>query len=288
LKPSRFKYLAPETIQDALDLLARHGTNARILAGGQSLVPILNFRLAAYDVLIDINRVRGLSHIRQERDWLHLGSLTRQRAIETSRLVFEVLPFLREVTLHIAHLPIRTRGTVGGSISHADPAAEDPAAMLALEAEFDIQSATRKRTVKAEDFFLGPMQTVLAPDELLTDIRIPLDPASERTCAFEEVSRRRGDFAIIGIAAALTWRGDRVAKARIAVCGAESGATRLRPAEAVLEGEIPSTGLIRAAADAAVRSVAVHDDIHASADYRRHLVSELVKRTVTRTLQATA
>lgn len=286
MKPARFKYLAPQTIQDTLDLLALHGDAGKILAGGQSLVPILNFRLGAFDVLIDINRVGALSHIRREQDWLHIGPLTRQRTIETSDLVYEALPLLSETTHHIAHLPIRTRGTIGGSISHADPAAEDPAAMLALEAEFDIRSRDRQRTVNADEFFLGPLQTALTADELLTNIRIPL--GGIRTSAFEEVSRRRGDFAIIGVAGVLTWQDNSVAKARIAVCGTEAGAVRLPLAEKALEGRVPSADLIDAAAEAAAQSVAVQDDIHASADYRRHLVFELVKRVATRTLRLQA
>jgi CO/xanthine dehydrogenase FAD-binding subunit len=285
LKPASFKYSVPETVNDALNLLDQHGSEAKILAGGQSLVPILNFRLGAYEHLIDINRISGLSYIRHEKGCLQIGPLTRQRSIETSELVKQQAPLLREATGYIAHLPIRTRGTIGGSISHAEPAAEDPAVMLALDAEFDIASRRSQRTVKAEEFFRGPMQTALASDELLMNIRIPVGTKAQ-TFAFDEVSRRRGDFAIIGFATALTWQDDHIVEARIAVCGTEAGAIRLKSAEKSLEGRKPSGDLVRAAAEEAARSVRTQDDIHASAEYRRHLVCELGSVVLARAVQA--
>ena len=281
MKPASFKYLAPKSVIDILAMLAQHGENAKILAGGQSLVPVLNFRLGRYDYLIDINRVDTLSTIRVEGDWLRIGALTRQRAIETSDLIAHAAPLLSEVTKHIAHVPIRTRGTIGGSISHADPAAEDPAAMLALDAEFDIESHAGCRTLKAVDFFLGPMQTGLEPHELLTAVRIPIQKPNQ-TFAFDEVSRRRGDYAIIGVAVVLSWQGKQIVQARIAACGLESGAVRLEAAERELEGTEPSSETVARAARAAARAVSAQDDLHATSEYRRHLIEYLVQNVVAR------
>ena len=255
-------------------MLAHHGESAKVLAGGQSLVPVLNSRLGRYEQIIDLNRIAELSYIRADGDCLHLGSMTRQRAIEASPLVAQYAPLLSEVTKHVGHLPIRTRGTIGGSIAHADPAAEDPAAMLALEAEFELLSAQGRRTVKATDFFEGPLQTALSSQELLVDIRIPRCPA-ETTFAFEEFSRRPGDFAIVGIAALLIWDADRIADARLAVCGLSRGAIRLEAGERELKNERPMGPLIAEAAHAAAMSIEPQSDLHASADYRRHLVEAL-------------
>lgn len=287
MKPAPFEYLAPENVDDALALLDRHGENAKVLAGGQSLVPVLNFRLGRYDYLIDINRIGALSYIRAEGDWLLIGALTRQRTIEASELVARAAPLLSEVTRHIAHLPIRTRGTIGGSLSHADPAAEDPATMLALDAEFELESRSGRRWLKANEFFLGPMSTALQPNELLTGIRIPACKPNQ-SFAFEEVSRRRGDFAIIGVAAAVTWDGKKIAQARIAACGLEGGAVRLTCAEQTLDGEEASPDVLARAAQVAAQSVAAQDDLHATADYRRHLVEQLVRDVVARASQSRA
>ena len=281
MKPAPFEYLAPGSLAEAVAMLAEHGDDAKILAGGQSLVPVLNSRLGRYNYMIDINGLSELSFIRTDDRWLQIGALTRQRAIEASALVARHAPLLSEATKYIAHLPIRTRGTIGGSISHADPAAEDPAAMLALDAEFDLISAAGRRSFKARDFFLGPLQTALTPQELLASVRIPLH-TSDKTFAFEEVSRRRGDFAIIGIAAELSWAADHIADARIAVCGLESGAIRLGAAERELNKVQPSERAVANAARAAADSVEPQEDLHASSDYRRHLVEILTQRVLAR------
>src|SRR5581483_925681 len=271
MKPAPFEYLVPGSLAEAVAMLAEYGDDAKILAGGQSLVPVLNSRLGRYNYIIDINGLSELAFIRVDDRWLQIGALTRQRAIEASETVARHAPLLSEATKYIAHLPIRTRGTIGGSISHADPAAEDPAAMLVLDAEFDLISAKGRRTLKARDFFLGPLQTALASQELLSSVRVPMQ-VSDKTFAFEEVSRRHGDFAIVGIAAELSWDTDRIADARIAVRGLESGAIRLGAAERELNGVRPSAKVVAAAAHVAAGSVEPQDDLHASADYRRHLV----------------
>ncbi len=281
MKPASFEYLAPSNLDDAIALLAKHGHEAKILAGGQSLVPVLNSRLGRYNYIIDVNRLLELSYIRADERWLQIGALTRQRAIEGSELVAKHAPLLCEVTMHIAHLPIRSRGTIGGSIAHADPAAEDPAALLALDAEIDLVSITGRRTLKARDFFLGPLYTALREQEMVAGIRIPLHTPN-KTSAFAEVSRRRGDFAIVGIAAGLSWDADRVVQARIAACGLQAGAMRIDAAERELENARPSDATIAIAAGVAATSIEPQDDLHASSEYRRHLVEVLTLRVLKR------
>ncbi len=262
-------------------MLAHYGQSAKLLAGGQSLVPVLNSRLGRYEQIIDLNRIAELSYIRADGDCLQIGAMTRQRAIETSPLVARYAPLLTEVTKHIGHLPIRTRGTIGGSLAHADPAAEDPAAMLALDAEFDLLSAEGQRTVKATDFFEGPLQTALSPQEMLVGIRIPRCTA-ETTFAFEEFSRRPGDFAVVGIAALLTWDAGRIAHARLAVCGLSLGAIRLEAGEHELENQRATGPLLAKAAHAAALSIEPQADLHASAGYRRYLVEALTTAALER------
>lgn len=281
MKPAAFQYVAPTSLQDALLLLSQHGHDAKVLAGGQSLVPTMNFRLASYEYLIDINRIPELSFIRLDGGTLRIGAMTRQRAIETSPVVWRHAPLLAEATRSIAHLPIRTRGTIGGSISHADPAAEYPAIMFALDGAMVIQSQSGIRTVPAAEFFKGPLTTILQPDELLVEVQIPVhDPA--RGFSFDEVSRRVGDFAIIGMAAAISLKQERFSAVRLAACGLDNGATRLHDAESQLEGQIPSPELIGAVARAASASVTPQSDLHADSDYRRHLIAVLLPRVVHR------
>lgn len=281
LKPAAFTYLAPTSLSDALALLSEYGDGAKILAGGQSLVPVLNFRMGRYEQLIDLNRIAELSYIRLESETLCIGATTRYRSIEVSDIAARYAPLLVEATHHVAHLPIRTRGTVGGSLSHADPAAEYPAVMLALKADFVIASVAATRRVKADVFFTGPMATVLNGDEVLTEIRIPVR-TNTQGFAFEEVSRRKGDFALVGVAAAVTLNSDRIADARIAVCGLESQASRMTEAEHILHGAKPDTQTIARAARAAAEMAAAQNDLHATASYRRHLVSVLTQRALER------
>jgi aerobic carbon-monoxide dehydrogenase medium subunit len=281
VKPAPFSYLCPATVEEALELLTRHGDDARLLAGGQSLLPILNFRLARYRFLIDLNRIAALSYIRIDGGMLDLGAMTRQRAIEASDVVARDAPLLAEATPHIAHLSIRNRGTIGGSLCHADPAAEYPAVMLALDAQMAVASRAGMRTVAASDFFAGPLQTALAPDELLTGIRLPRRQPGQGF-AFDEVSRRCGDFALIGVAAALTLRDGVIAQARIAICGLASGVVRAPEVERVLEREGAAPETIGRAATLAASSVVAQSDLHASADYRAHLIEVLTRRVVGR------
>jgi carbon-monoxide dehydrogenase medium subunit len=281
VKPPRFGYDDPATVEDALDLLARHGDAARILAGGQSLVPMLNFRLARPGRLVDINRVAGLAGVTATPDGgLRLGAMVRQRALERAPLVRERCPLLAEALPLVGHPQIRTRGTLGGSLAHADPAAELPAVMVALDARLTVRRASAVRTVPAGDFFVAALTTTLAPDELLTEIALPPWPARTGSSVLE-VARRQGDFALGGVAATLTLDAQgRVAAARVVCFGVGERAARAADAERSLVGGAPSPAAFAEAGRLASAAVAPADDIHASAAYRRRLAGVLTARAL--------
>ncbi|HZE74314.1 MAG TPA: xanthine dehydrogenase family protein subunit M, partial [Gemmatimonadales bacterium] len=240
MKPAPFDYHRPDTADEALAILADLGGDAKPLAGGQSLVPAMNFRLARPAVLVDLNRIAPLAYIEESPDGgLLIGAMTRQRAAERSGRVARKAPLLFEALPWIAHPQIRNRGTMGGSLAHADPAAELPAVMVALDARFLLRSRTASRTVPAQDFYTGILTTVLGPDELLTEIRIPPRPARAGS-AFIELARRHGDFALVGVAVdlALDQRGA-CASARIALLSVGDGPVLAAKAMAVLVGGIP-------------------------------------------------
>ncbi len=281
MKPPRFAYHAPATVEEAVALLARYGGEAKVLAGGQSLMPLLNFRLTRPAALIDLNRIPALAGIREHDGQVRLGAMTRQRAVEFSPVVARALPLLREATRWVGHLPIRTRGTIGGSIAHADPSAEYPAVLAALEGEVVARSPRGERVVPWHALFRTYLTTSLAPDELLTEVRLPAMPAGAGF-AFEEFARRHGDFAIVGIAAMVVRDGPRCRKARLAASGAGPVPVRLRGAEEILEREGLGPDAIQAAARRAAELVQPDSDIHASADYRRHLAAVLTARAVRR------
>lgn len=281
MKPPLFDYHDPESLEEALDLLGRYGGEAKILAGGQSLMPLLNFRLSRPAALVDINRIRPLAYIREEDGQLRLGAMTRQRAIEFSPLVRERLPLLAEATALVGHLPIRTRGTIGGSLAHADPSAEYPAVATALDAEMVIRARGRERILRPGEFFQTYLTTGLAPDEMLVEVRLPAAPPASGW-AFEEFSRRHGDFAIVGIAAQLVADGGRCRAARLAAAGAGPKPVRLRAAEEILERDGLNERSIEAAARRAAELVEPDADIHASREYRRHLTRVLTRRAISR------
>ena len=279
MKPAPFDYLAPRTVDEALEALARHGEEAKVLAGGQSLVPMLNFRLARPAVIVDINRVSGLDGLGEGGGTLQVGALVRQRRLE--RWAATAAPLLHAGVRLIGHPAIRTRGTVGGSIAHADPAAEYPAVLVALEGEVVARGPRGERVIGAADFFQTYLTTALAPDEILTEVRLPaMEPGSG--WAFEEFARRHGDFAIVGIAALVVLDGRRCRRARLAAAGAGPVPVRLRQAEAVLERGSVDESSIQAAAAAAERAVEPDGDLHASAEYRRHLTGVLTARALRR------
>src|SRR5256884_7486210 len=286
MKPAPFDYFTPATVDEALALLAEHGGDAKPVAGGQSLIPAMNFRLARPAVLVDLNRIAALGYVRAESGGVAIGAMTRQRTVERSDVVARAAPLLAEAMPSIAHPQIRNRGTVGGSIAHADPSAELPAVMLALEARFRAQSATGERSIPVGEFFKGMLETALEPGELLVEIAVPPLPARSGT-AFLEVARRHGDYALVGVAAVVTLdpRG-RCKTARLSMLSVGDGPIRATEAEKVLAGQTPSEELLRAAADAAAtRDVDPPSDIHASAAYRRPLVAVLTRRALARAFE---
>lgn len=284
MKPAPFAYARPSTLDEALDLLAEHGDEAKVLAGGQSLIPVMNFRLAQPAVVIDVNRVAGLDGLETtEEGGLRIGALVRQSRLERSAVVAERAPLLAAAVPWIAHPQIRNRGTVGGSISHSDPKAELPAVMTALGARYRLlrrgDGGTEQRWVPARGFCTGLFQTCLGADELLAEIEIPPWPAASGA-AFVEVARRHGDYATVGLAATVRLDGDgRYAEARLAFL---SVGDRPRLAEAAerLLGEAPSEALFAAVGEAARSEIEPASDVHATADYRRHLAGVLVRRAL--------
>jgi CO/xanthine dehydrogenase FAD-binding subunit len=284
MKPPKFEYHAPTSLEEALAALGRYGGDAKVLAGGQSLMPLLNFRLARPAALVDLNRIDSLAYIHEHDGQIRLGAMTRQRTIEFSPVVAQRLPLLKEATRWVGHLPIRTRGTIGGSIAHADPSAEYPAVLAALEGEVVARGAKGgERVIRAADLFQTYLTTSLAPDEILTEIRLPAMPGGAGY-ALEEFSRRHGDFAIVGIAAMVVREGQRCKVARLATAGAGPVPVRLRAAEEILERDGLGDAAIEAAARRATELVSPDADIHASADYRRHLTGVLTKRALARAI----
>jgi CO/xanthine dehydrogenase FAD-binding subunit len=279
MKPPSFDYVLADTVEDALSALASLGPDAKILAGGQSLVPMLNFRLLRPTTLVDINRITGLSFISDEAQCIRIGALTRHHQLETSPIIAAHLPVIAEAMRHVAHLAIRNRGTLGGSLSHADPAAELPMMAALLDAKLTIAAAGGRRTVRAREFFVDALTTDLRDGEMLTEIDIP-KLAPQSGWGFAEVSRRGGDFALAAAAAILTLRGGTVTEARIAVMGVGKTPLRMSAAEAMLAGNTLSPDLLDKSAEAVRAAVEPETDLHASADYRRHLIGVLAQRTL--------
>jgi carbon-monoxide dehydrogenase medium subunit len=273
-------------LDEALALLKRHGSDAKPLAGGQSLIPAMNFRLATPAVLIDLNQLDELAYVRRGHG-LQIGGMTRQRTLERSDLVRTEAPLVAAALPFVAHPAIRTRGTVGGSVAHADPAAELPAVMLALDAVFTVRNSERSRTIAAGDFFTGLFSTALEPGELVVDIAIPaMRPRSAG--AFQEIARRHGDYALAGAAAsvAVDERG-RCVDARVALLSVADRPVLASSVSRILIGQAPTAEAIRAAADAAcAHDVDPPSDIHASSAYRRHLAGVLTRRVLERAFHA--
>jgi len=279
MKPPAFKYVAASSVEEAVSVLAEHEGDAKVIAGGQSLVPMLNFRLLSPAVLVDLNRIAGLDGVEENEGGLRIGALTRHRVLETSPLVEARFPVLNAAMQYVAHLAIRNRGTIGGSLSHADPAAELPTMALLLDAEIEVQGSGERRSIPAAAFFDGALMTVLEEDEIVTEIRLPAPPADEGW-AFQEFARRSGDFGIAGVGVTLGRSGKIVSSVRIALLGVGQTPLRAAAAEAVLVGETPDADVIGAAVEAARDAAEPEDDLHGSADYRRHLVGVLARRTI--------
>ncbi len=279
MKPVSFRYFAPRTVDDALDLLATHGQEGKILAGGQSLVPAMNFRLARPASLIDINRIDALDYVREDGGELRIGALARHARFEAPVAGGALSALLPRVARHIGHLPIRSRGTFCGSIAHADPASEWCLLAATLDAELVIVSRRGRRSVRPNEYFIGALTTTLEPDELLTEIRLPLLDDGWRP-GFAEFSRRAGDFALTMCAAFLRFEDGRIVESRIGVGGATDRPSRIAAAEAVLTGTDGGPGILREAGNIAAETIDPLEDIHASARYRRDLVRAMVGRAL--------
>lgn len=275
MKAARFDYVRAATADIAVDALAR---GAVALAGGQSLIPLLNTRSRRPEVVVDVSRL-PLTGVEEDGSTLVLGALTRLRAAETSPVVRRAVPLLAEALTHVGHVSVRNRGTVGGSVAHADPAAELPAVCLALDAVFTAQGPGGTREVDARDFFRGPHRTALASDELLTGIRVPLPPPTARH-GIAELSRRPNDLAITAVFTSITLTDRVVAEARIAVAGAAPTPIRAHAAEELLRGQALTPEVLTAAADAAAAATDPVDDVHAPAAYRRDMTAVLTRRAL--------
>ncbi|MEW5958040.1 MAG: xanthine dehydrogenase family protein subunit M [Chloroflexota bacterium] len=283
MKPAPFKYYSPATVNEAQALLAEHGYDAKVLAGGQSLIPTMNFRLAQPAVLVDLNRVSELFYIKPDskNGGVLVGAMARESQVEHSGLVAERAPLVTETMPHIAHEQIRHRGTFGGCIAHADPAAELPAVAVALKARMKIRNQAGERWVPAEEFFISLFTTVLMPDDLLVEVAIP--PRSPRTgWSFMEIARRHGDYALMGVAATVTLTKNKACEeARLVYVNGGDHPFNAQAAAGLLQGQPLTSEVIEAAADAAAtKDVDPPQDIHASAEYRRHLVRVLTRRAL--------
>jgi CO/xanthine dehydrogenase FAD-binding subunit len=280
MKPAAFKYIAATSLEHALALKAENGDDAKFLAGGQSLIPTMNFRLARPAVLIDINGIGDLAGIRWSGGATRVGALTRYRTLQRDAAFAERFPLIGEALPHIAHPQIRNRGTIGGNLSHADPASELPAISLALQARFRVQAATRERWIGAADFFAGALTTDLRPDEMLVEIELP--PARPRTgSCFMEIARRRGDFAIAGAAAMVTLgvHGE-CTDIRLAFCGVGETPVDASAAAGVLIGQKPSEDAARDVAASVQAMIDPGGNVHATADYQRHIAGVLTERVL--------
>jgi CO/xanthine dehydrogenase FAD-binding subunit len=280
MKPPLFDYRSPSSLDEALALRSEYAYDSVVLAGGQSLMPMLNLRLARPAVLIDLGRVAELAEISELDGGVSLGAMARQRSAERSDLIRERAPLVQQALEHVGHPTIRNRGTVGGSVAHADPAAELPAVCVALDAELVARGVAGERTIAAEDFAVGFMTTALAPDELLVEVRIPAAATTFRT-TFIEIARRHGDFALVGVAAAIALDGDGLINdARLVFTGVGLMPVRAREAEASLVGTSGDAAALATAAGLVTGQLQPRTDAHASGDYRRRVAGVLTRRAL--------
>jgi CO/xanthine dehydrogenase FAD-binding subunit len=286
MKPAPFDYYAPTSVDETCSLLARYGSDAKLLAGGQSLVPLLALRLAQPAALIDLNGVHELDYIRADDNGVAIGAMTRQRTVERSSVMRETCPLLPAAVEWIGHPQIRNRGTIGGSLVHSDPAAELPALATLLDATFTITNAQgAKRTVKPDEFFVTYLTTAVEPEEMLSEIYFPTLPAGTGW-SFVEVARRHGDFALVGAAATVALDSDGAcSNARIALFGVAPTATRSPSAEQALLNQKPDEQAIAAAATEVVKDIDPPGDVHASVEYRKYVATNLVRRALTEAVQ---
>lgn len=279
MKPAPFEYHAPETVDECLAVLAEHGEDAKLLAGGQSLVPMLALRLANPEHLIDVNRVAGLASVRRENGALVLGATTRHVTLERDPEIAAAVPLLARVAPHIGHVQIRNRGTIGGSLAHADPAAELPGVVRLLDAELQVDGPRGQRRIAAADFFETVFTTSLEPDELVTAIRFPVREAGTGF-AVEQVARRHGDFALVGVMAAVEVSNGRIARAALCMTGVDTVPMRCEEVERALTGAgVRDLDLADVGAQA-VAGLSPSDDVHASAAYRKQVGATMASRAL--------
>ena len=279
MKPAPFDYIAATSVDMAAASLAEAGDDAKIIAGGQSLVPLLNFRLLRPSILVDINPIGTLAFITETATDIRVGALTRHHHLETSPVIARHLPVLSCAMTHVAHLAIRNRGTIGGSLAHGDPAAELPMMALLLDAELHIASVSSTRALAARDFFLDALTVDLAAGEIITEIVLPKLPP--RTgWGFAEVARRHGDFALAAAAATLSIAADTIIEAHIALTGIGRTALRVAAAENLLAGQTLTADISNQVVEAVRAAIEPDTDLHASADYRRHLAGVLTSRAL--------
>ena len=271
------EYEAPTTVAEAIDLLAEYSDEASVLAGGQSLIPLLALRLARPEVLIDINGIDELSGVSATDGWVAIGAMTREYVAEESEIVADAVPLLAAALPFIGHEAIRSRGTIGGSLAHADPAAELPAVARALDAEFVVRGPSGERVIPAAQWFEGYLTTARRSDELLLEVRFPA--AGQGTgVSFQEVARRHGDFAMVGLAVSLGLSGGMISDARLAFAGVSDVPVRAAAAEDLLVGERPSAELFEEAARRATGDIDPPADLHGSSDYRKTVAAAIVRR----------
>jgi carbon-monoxide dehydrogenase medium subunit len=277
--PAQFEYHKASTVKEALDLLGKYKDEAKLLAGGHSLLPAMKLRLAQPKHLIDIAKVSGLSGVKEDGGTLVIGAMTTHYAIESSALLKSKCPLLPEVAGHIGDPMVRNMGTIGGSLAHADPAADWPAAAIALNADLVAEGPKGKRTIKADDFFKGLLTTVLADDEILTEIRVPTAAANVKS-AYVKFPHPASRFAVVGVAAVLTMDGGKVSKASIGITGAGSKAVRAKGVEAAITGKAADAASIQAAAEKGADGVDVQPDLQGSEEYKKHLLKVFSKRAI--------
>ena len=274
-----FEYVAPTTVDEAVSLLREHGDEAKLLAGGQSLVPIMKLRLAEPRWLIDLGRVQGLAYIKEDGSAIAVGAMTTHQMLETSELLKAKLPLLPETAAQIADVQVRNRGTIGGSLAHADPAADLAAAALALGAEIRVAGPNGQRTMAADDFFQGVFTTALAENEIVTEVRFPM-PAAHTGMAYVKMPNPASHFAIVGVAAVVTIAGGRCEASRIGVSGVAMTPFRAKAAEAALVGSAADEAAITLAAEKGAEGVDGISDVHASGEFRLHLTRVYTKRAL--------
>lgn len=286
MKPAPFEYYAPDSIEQVVELYSQYGGEAKILAGGQSLVPAMNFRVVQPSALIDLNRVAELSYIREEKDVIRVGAMARERHLEFDASIERYAPLLHEAVPFIAHPQIRNRGTIGGSIVHSDPAAELPVLMTALNARLKAKNASGERWVDAKDFFVGMFTTALEPDEILVEIELPFSPP--RTgWSFMEVAPRAGDYAMMGVAVLVTLdENGNCQKAKLVYLNAGEGPVEATEAAGSLEGQSIDDKLIKSAAEhASQQEMSPFGNMHASAEFQRHLAKVLTQKALQQATQ---